>query len=365
MKEISKYFWNTKAQAAIMHSSILTEYKPLIEKITTVIHEAVKSFELYKTYQNEVELIFNPEEIINLKQKARYNIINGWNLTEKKSNSTPPTELILETLDPIYNNDKNVAKFITHLANKIYITNTPLYNDYFFFGLRKGVKNPVVYNITTNKLLQNTEIKTTNDYESLISVCKKITTKMFGNHLDPIALNKSIQENLIWANINKTPPPQQILIGLPYQERKEEKYEDLYNTIISIEKVFLEKKDTWQIYQSLKNDKRLKPEKRGEIWKIFNPLQEKKDEKTETKIPKEKAYKRILNENARWVKNNGDDICHCMFCMVSNTNDQERQSIDNRIDEELYDFPSQLSAFQIALRNHAASTTELPTNITQ
>lgn len=311
-KNIDKYrklFWYTQPQAETLLSSITSNYTPVINKIKKSIKDAVETFELYKTYKTEIDLIFNSESIKKCKKEVNYEIFPGWNINlAKKRKENCPTKLVLDISDIIYNEDYKVKEFVEQLAQKIYVENLNLKNRYVFFGLRKGIEKPIA-GALDEMIFDTKNIETQSDYSAVKNLLTKIKTKLETCH--GVSLEEEIdtlERQLLWNKIdgNEYSPP--IIIGIPYEDRKNNGKNtlQLVTEIESTKKTFLER-------NLLKDDRRLPVLKRGELWKLFNKNTVKKE------IEKQNLtyFKRIYFDG-KWHKNIekiDKKNCMCNYCL--------------------------------------------------
>jgi hypothetical protein len=175
------------------------------------------------------------------KEKLGWNINKGWSLNKQtvkptkavllgkkaiaqvmKSNDIPDVERHFAIP---YNDDYNVAKFSTAISERVASVNWQLKNDYFLFGLIKGVEGYGVMNskhqyfsVPTNRARQTTS----DAFERMLS--RAHNRGIFrGARIDP--KNGSIRE----------PMKNLILIGIPYKERSVDDTRSLVEIIWKIE----------------------------------------------------------------------------------------------------------------------------------
>lgn len=224
-----------------MHKMLLSDYKMIEETFCKHIHKQVKTFALYKQFQEEIDFICNPSLVMKEKERVGWNINNGWSLNTKTVKPTKSVLLgkkavaqVMKTNDipdverhfaiP-YNDDYNVAKFSTAISERIASVNWQLKNDYFLFGMMKGVEGYGVMNSAKEffAIPHNRAHHATNEtFERMLS--RAHNRNIFrGARIDP--KNGSIRE----------PMKNLIIIGIPYKERSVDDTRSLIEIIWKIE----------------------------------------------------------------------------------------------------------------------------------
>ena len=173
------------------------------------------------------------------KQHAQFNIINGWKLNQKthftkrdllndKKLKANTLEIDLDSLSSAvylqYNDDEFVSEFVRAIKHRVLAFNWKLKNNYFFFGLRKGLKDFMVFNKNFQMLKGIESVKTVKDLECIKHVFDKMNSKFY---LDNSGSSRSSD-----AIINK----RHILIGIPYPERVARNFKSIIEIVYDIDK---------------------------------------------------------------------------------------------------------------------------------
>jgi hypothetical protein len=236
MKNIKKILLTNKEQALAIQQLTVARFLPLILSLNKSIKNAIRTFKMYKTFEEEVEYIFNFKKVLKDKEKVNYDMMKGWGLDKnKKPNQREVTsqaqvntrlenkdmEMIEEAITIKHSNDINIESFARALKQRIVAFNWKLKNKYILFGLRKGIDD-IMAIINENKLILGKEqIKTKQDHNELQNLINRILARHGLSHT-------SISKEKI-----KT-----ILIGIPYKFRVGStlKIKEFINVIYNIEK---------------------------------------------------------------------------------------------------------------------------------
>lgn len=267
---------NEKQGDALQMLSIM-KFDLLTDTILRTTKKYIKTFEKYETYKQEIEYIFNPKQIIKDKQKANYNITIGWNLldktqqptkkdilTSKKRIQTIANKKDFDTLKKVmnihYNNDTNVALFAETLKDRIAAFNWKIKNNYFIFGIRKGIPEIIARNLKNEQITDNHQsIKTKSDKISIDNLFYTMNHK-FNLH------NQS--NNITIDFITEKPKDLKekiITIGIPYEMRTKENFKPFLSLIWAIETNSITKPPKYDLI----DDNSKKESQKGELYKIL------------------------------------------------------------------------------------------------
>ena len=232
---------------------------------------------MYPKYKKEIAYIFNPKQIIKDKQQINYNIMLGWNLTKT---TNPPTkrdmlaskktiqniaektdfDILKKIIKIQYNDDTKVSLFVETLKDRIAAFNWKLKNEYYIFGIRKGIPTIITKNLNNQYLSGSSLIKTQLDLTKIEQLFDKIINKLNITHHTTNTID------FITGKLQNT-KKNTIIIGIPYEMRIKEDFKPFLNLIWSLEKESIqpEKIDIPQ----LTNDRNLPIEKKGKIFKLL------------------------------------------------------------------------------------------------
>ena len=271
--------YKSDKQGDALQTLAIMEFNLLTDSILNKAKKYVRTFEMYPDYKEEIEYIFNPKQVIKDKQKAEYNIALGWNLVgsnlPKKSEILSSKKIIqgiaekkdFDILKGVmnihYNDDTNVGLFADQLKDRVAAFNWKLKNNYFLFGMRKGIESIVVRNMKDEFLSGKENVKTILDQEHLDLLFRKMSQKF--NSLSGASNKQTL--DFITGKV-KDMREKIIIIGIPYNMRIKEDVKEFLNIVWKLEK-------GESIQKSAKNnialidDRSLDLTEQGELYKIL------------------------------------------------------------------------------------------------
>jgi hypothetical protein len=281
-KNFSKFtdiIYKSDKQGDALQTLAIMEFDLLTQSILNKVKKYVRTFEMYQYYKDEIEYLFNPKQVIKDKQKADYNIAIGWNLIGK---TIPKKSEILASKKKIqgiaakkdfdnlksvmnihYNADTNVALFAESLKDRVAAFNWKLKNNYFLFGMRKGIPAIIAKNLKKEYLTGQKIIKTVLEKEYTDRLFDKMGTKF--NNANGVLANATLD---FTTGKIKDMRESVIVIGIPYSMRIEENIKPFLNFIWTLEKgeiPKMNKKDETRLI----DDTNLPLEQKGEIYRIL------------------------------------------------------------------------------------------------
>ena len=285
-KSFSKYsdvIYKSDKQGDALQTLAIMEFDLLTKQILNKIKKYIKEFEMYEHYQEEIAYLFNPAKVFKDKANAEYNVSLGWNLNNK--NIQPKKTDILssknnfrkktknENLDEIKkvmnihsNDDTNVVLFTEALKDRVSAFHWKLKNNYFIFGIRKGINTIVAKNYLGDYLAGKEIIKTTSDLE--------IMNNLFGRMINRFSSDnfQSAEQTVIDFKTGKPKNLKEtsIIIGLPYDMRIKEEIKPFLELIWNIEKGKTQNTSIVNKEEPLIDDWALPNSEKGEIFKILN-----------------------------------------------------------------------------------------------
>lgn len=288
-KKISKYadlFYKTEKQADALQQLALADYKTLTIAIHKRIRDAVRTFEFYKEYKEEIEYILNPKKVIADKIQANYNVPEGWGFKDNVKNPSKKDlvnkkkikelaqdmnlDLVTSLVNITYNDDTNVAIYAKTLAERVAVFNWKLKNTYYLFGLRKGIQNYVAYDIKGSLYEGQEMIKTKSDLAAIYTLFNRMKDKF----IRATNNNQEFNQNQIINGENGST----VIIGIPYDTRIEGDLKSFLNLIYDIEK---QKESpvvmTEANFKNLEQDNGKTAKNKGEIYQILNRTSEQPD----------------------------------------------------------------------------------------
>lgn len=282
-KNFAKYMsivYKNNEQAKALHQLAITDYVGITEGLFNNIKKAVRTFELYPEFKEQIEYILNPKRVAEDKKKAKYNIIEGWKLGKTSEFKKPSVKTIINDkkfkesaskidLDQMvslmnisYNDDTNVDLFVRSLSERAMAFNWKLKNNYFIFGMKKGINETIVFNQAEELLLGKNLIKTTSDKTAMVELMQRMFSKFQKTQ------NKTI--NPITGEIEKI---NLITIGLPYEMRLKKNPKEFIKLVYALEENKLVKEKIETLHKDLLNDNNFPNDKRGNLFKYAHGLE--------------------------------------------------------------------------------------------
>lgn len=282
-RSFSKYsdvIYKSDKQGDALQTLAIMEFNLLTNQITNKIKKYIKNFEMYEHYKDEIAYIFNHKKIMEDKAKVEYNINTGWNLN--KNTLQPKKREVLSSkkhfakitanknLDEMkkvmnihYNDDVNVVLFAENLKSRVAAFNWKLKNNYFIFGIRKGIDKITAQNFSGDFLSGKELIKTKSDLSSLNDLFGRMKRKFASSA--PMDNGRTVID--FKTGKPKSTKNNSILVALPYEMRTEENFKPFLELIWNIEKNKIPM-TTIRKEEELADDSL--SEQKGEIFQILN-----------------------------------------------------------------------------------------------
>ena len=312
-KKYADVVYKNEEQAKALHQLAISDYIGITESIFNRIKKAVRTFATYNDYKDQIEYILNPKKVMEDKKKANYDMTIGWNLKapvkaptvkqllSDKAFAKAASGINLDEMAPLinitYNDDTNVSLFTKELSEKSIAFNWKLKQNYFIFGLRKGVDKAIVFDQDKNILKGLEMIETTSDKTALEDMVKRMINKYNSQSgaktIDPYT--GEIKNNSF------------IAVGLPYEERLAKNTKNFLHLIYQLEKGRLKPE---LARKSLIEDNSAANSARGKFWKIMNneevglPL----DNNSQGYNRAVSAKSEIIREEIRDERNNNENL---------------------------------------------------------
>jgi len=220
------------SDAKAVRDMAVRDYCQFLSGVTRRIKKAVRKFELYDQFKEEVELALAPKRMLAMKRKANFDMTVGWEFsptsdpTKKQVMSdTDVNRLVSETdmerlkhlVSVPYNDDRNVGLYAEELTRRIVGFGWKLKNSYYLFGTKKGV-GTVAADANMKIFAGATLLCTTEDWGHLSGTFRSMHAAM--------------------QSLNRTgvPPERRIAIGISYEERERRSIRGLMGVISDIER---------------------------------------------------------------------------------------------------------------------------------
>jgi len=208
IRKLNKIIMKNTGQLHAVQEMTVSEHPLIIETIFKQIKAAVKTFEFYPEYKKEIDLLFNPRKIIQLKTECGYDLWKGWDLKQKTSKLTKKfflsskdvqkkmkeknldDDLVSQITMP-YNDDKNIVVFANALESRMLAGDWEPKFRYYLFGIKEGINQPFA-GIKNGMLALGEELVKTEEDKTAISEClSRMIDKAMGSFsrdlkIDPI-----------------------------------------------------------------------------------------------------------------------------------------------------------------------------------
>jgi hypothetical protein len=283
-KKFEKYndiIFKSDKQGDALQTLAIMEFELLTNSILNKAKRYIKTFEMYPYYKKEIEYLFNPKQIIRDKQKANYDIAIGWKLSEKTilpkkseilcnkrkiQNIAEKTDFdILKRITNVhYNNDTNVGLFAEALKDRVAAYNWKLKNNYYIFGMRKGMPEIIAKDLKGNHLTGTQTIKTRMDIEQVNTLFNRMLNKFNNGNSQP-------QGSTIDFLTGKPKDLREstIIIGIPYEMRIKETIKPFLTFLWQLEKNSLPRISTKELQSNVIDDRQLELKDQGLLYKIL------------------------------------------------------------------------------------------------
>ncbi len=268
LNDLKQILLSGDKQTNSVQNLIMSNYKPGSEALLKVIKKTVRKFKAYKEYKQEIEYILSPDKVQKDKKATSFNIAIGWGMAKQETFSKKivkqATVLSAKTLEEFnldnvgaqmaiaHNKELNCESFALRLGALLATKKIKQNNEYFIFGMRKGIDKPMAMRMKDNAIIYGQEqIKTLSDLDVSIDTLSRMKDKA--------------RENIKINSAGTTKPV--IILGLPYMMRVRNKFQEFVNLIYELEQI---KPDGIGLdNNTLVNDYDLSYEERGELYKLY------------------------------------------------------------------------------------------------
>lgn len=191
IKKFSKIIMRNTQQLKIMQEMATGNHPLMVEIIFKQIKTAVKTFEFYKEYKEEIDRMLTPKKMISLKTEAKFELFTGWGLnkqdkrivkktflSEKKINEelkkkNIDSEIAAQMTLP-YNNDKNVSIFANALEERMLALGWKPKYKFYLFGIKEGIEEPFAGTENGRVVLGKNLIKNEKDRQAIILTLSRV-----------------------------------------------------------------------------------------------------------------------------------------------------------------------------------------------
>lgn len=229
-KKLETVYSNDQAGNSIQQL-LVHNYAPLGRTIVADIKKVIRNFEYYPMFKEEIDYILNYEKVLKDKQKSMYCINLGWGFQElkqptkkiinneaqiRKSLANIDIDRWLELFKVPHNPDTNVKDFVDALKKRILAYDWNLKNEYFMFGMKKGIEKPIAMNGNFAFIAGKDQVQTVKDNQAIVGTFQRMKQRM--------------------QRAFSTPADRSILLGLPYDMRMKKDIRPVIDLIYDIER---------------------------------------------------------------------------------------------------------------------------------
>ena len=232
----NNFIFKNEKQGLALQSLAISHFDVILNSITHKIRKNIRTFEFYPQYEEEINFILSPEKVLKEKQTVNYNMTLGWNLIKLKQPSKrelfarvnpkttfPNLDTMIQIIPIGYNPDINVIEFVNALRQKMALLNWRLNNNYYFFGLKQGIKDFIIRNKANEYLYGKEQLQTENDRTSIEGTFKRMSDKFYKLKTRESGKEEEIQKKYI-------------MIGIPYDLRMASRTKPMLELVYDIEK---------------------------------------------------------------------------------------------------------------------------------
>lgn len=292
IKKHSELFIQTAKQAEALQLLALSGYKSLMKSIFQKTKTAIKTFEFYPEYKQEIDYLFDPEKVLKDKATANYNIAEGWgivplkkqptkkDLTNKKKiakiASKADLDLMQSLINVSYNDDTNIQLFVKGLVERVAVYSWKLKNTYFLFGTRKGINDFIVfdndsYNGSQTVYLGQDMVKTDSDRTALMTLMDRMIKKSNQqDQFNSLQSSDTFHINSIINDLNPHNISKKYFVGIPYETRIQHDINPFIQLIYDLENKDSKTFSPTVTWKGLPNDLDKPFGKRGNLYQILN-----------------------------------------------------------------------------------------------
>lgn len=226
-----EFVYSNDRMGSYIQGMLAQNFSLFNKAILKEIRRAIKNFEYYPMFSEEIDYILQPERVLKDKQNALFCVNLGWGFEEQKA---PTKKLInneaqirrnlsnididrwLELFKVPYNPDDNVKEMVDALKKRILAYDWNMKNEYFMFGLKKGIKKPIIMDGNNKFVFGHDQIKTRRDNDQIMDTFNRMRQRM--------------QRSF------RTTAENSMMLGLPYDMRMKGEYRPIIELIYDLEK---------------------------------------------------------------------------------------------------------------------------------
>lgn len=222
-------------QETALQDMAVNGFELATDGIMKEIAKAVRKFEMYEPFKEQIEYILKPNKILEDKRTVNYSIAEGWGFQKSSRNLTKRLFLSAQkeapsidgaTFDIFHNDDMRTGFFAEELRKKV-ASGTKLNHPYYIFGLKKGIKGMLVFG--DEKYYQAPEYATSDDVDAIRRTVGKMRDKAAQYEKEKLAID--FKRGRVLKQTNRC-----ILIGVPFDQREKNDLKPFLEAVWQFEK---------------------------------------------------------------------------------------------------------------------------------
>lgn len=222
-------------QETALQDMAVNGFELATDGIMKEIAKAVRKFEMYEPFKEQIEYILKPNKILEDKRTVNYSIAEGWGFQKSSRNLTKRLFLSAQkeapsidgaTFDIFHNDDMRTGFFAEELRKKV-ASGTKLNHPYYIFGLKKGIKGMLVFG--DEKYYQAPEYATSDDVDAIRRTVGKMRDKAAQYEKEKLAID--FKRGRVLKQSNRC-----ILIGVPFDQREKNDLKPFLEAVWQFEK---------------------------------------------------------------------------------------------------------------------------------
>lgn len=241
---IAEIIFKSTNQAKESIEPILANFASLQNLYLNKMRPFIRNHPAYPDYKDALELIMNPERVLEAKKAAHYSIYEGWGLGTSSKDLTAsamfkddeiedktsrfPEQIIRNLSQFSWNDDINVQAFATAMGKRCMAFGWKPAHEYFLFGLKKGM-DALILRDEAGRFFSGQEIVSTRqDYDVVNHKFDRLAPKAapaYGKFIDP-------RSGMLTDNGEL----RRVMIGIPYTMRQKMDLRPLIRLVLKYEK---------------------------------------------------------------------------------------------------------------------------------
>lgn len=222
-------------QETALQDMAVNGFELATDGIMKEIAKAVRKFEMYEPFKEQIEYVLKPNKILEDKRTVNYSIAEGWGFQKSSRNLTKRLFLSAQkeapsidgaTFDIFHNDDMRTGFFAEELRKKV-ASGTKLNHPYYIFGLKKGIKGMLVYG--DGKYYQAPDYATKDDIDAIYRTVGKMQDKAQQYEKEKLAID--FKRGRVLKQSNRC-----VLIGLPFDQREKNDLKPFLEAVWQFEK---------------------------------------------------------------------------------------------------------------------------------